>query len=28
MRIIVDKIGVDEYEIAPEKSFTDDLGVD
>ena len=28
MSIIVDKIGVDEYEIAPEKSFTDDLGVD
>lgn len=28
MRITVDKIGVDEYDITPEKSFTDDLGVD
>jgi acyl carrier protein len=28
MNITVDKIGVDEYEITPEKSFTDDLGVD
>jgi hypothetical protein len=27
-RITVDKIGVDEYEITPEKSFTNDLGVD
>jgi hypothetical protein len=27
-QIIVDKIGVDEDEISPEKSFTDDLGVD
>ena len=27
-QIIVDKIGVDWDEIAPEKSFTDDLGVD
>jgi len=26
--IIVDKIGVDLDEISPEKSFTDDLGVD
>jgi len=26
--ITVDKIGVDYYEIAPEKSFTNDLGVD
>lgn len=26
--IIVDKIGVDLEEITPEKSFTDDLGVD
>jgi hypothetical protein len=28
MAITVDKIGVDYYEIAPEKSFTSDLGVD
>jgi len=28
MRIIVDKVGVDYFEIALEKSFTDDLGVD
>ena len=28
MRIIVDKIGVDYFEIGLEKSFTDDLGVD
>jgi len=28
MRIIVDKIGVDYFEIGIEKSFTDDLGVD
>ena len=28
MRITVDKIGVSYYEIAPEKSFTSDLGVD
>lgn len=27
-RITVDKIGVDEYEISPEKSFTNDLGID
>jgi acyl carrier protein len=27
-QIIVDKIGVNENEISPEKSFTDDLGVD
>jgi hypothetical protein len=27
-QIIVDKIGVDPEEISPEKSFTDDLGVD
>jgi acyl carrier protein len=27
-RITVDKIGVDEYDITPEKSFTNDLGVD
>jgi len=26
--ITVDKIGVEHYEIAPEKSFTDDLGID
>lgn len=28
MRIIVDKIGVDYFEIGLEKSFTDDLGID
>jgi acyl carrier protein len=28
MSITVDKIGVDEYEITPEKYFTNDLGVD
>ncbi len=28
IRITVDKIGVDEYEVTPEKSFTSDLGID
>lgn len=28
MNITVDKSGVDEYEIKPEKSFTNDLGID
>lgn len=27
-QVIVDKIGVDMEELTPEKSFTDDLGVD
>jgi hypothetical protein len=26
--IIIDKLGVDPIEVSPEKSFTDDLGVD
>ena len=26
--IIVDKLGVDEYEVVPEASFTNDLGAD
>jgi acyl carrier protein len=26
--IIIDKLGVDPSEVSPEKSFTDDLGVD
>ncbi len=28
MKIIVDKLGVDESEVTPEASFTDDLGAD
>jgi len=28
MKIIVDKLGVDEGEVTPEASFTDDLGAD
>jgi len=28
MKIIVDKLGVDESEVTPEANFTDDLGAD